>query len=72
MSSCGRLVTAVPYRLRQVVAGSHELLGRQPVQLDDRPVYLHASTIHARSATANPACNDGQVVGSQVRAQRWE
>jgi hypothetical protein len=67
--SCGRLVTAVPYRLRQLVAGSHELLGRQPVELDGCRVYLHASTIHGRSATANLACNGGQVVWSQVRAQ---
>ncbi len=65
----GRLVTAVPDRLRQLVAGRHELLGWQPVQLDDCRVYLHASTIHARSAAANLACNGGQVVGSQVRAQ---
>jgi hypothetical protein len=33
--SRGRLVAAVPYRLRQLVAGDHELLGRQPAQLDD-------------------------------------
>ena len=42
---------------------------RQPVQLNDSRVYLHASTIHGRSAAANLARKDGQVLGSQVRAQ---
>lgn len=70
--SRGRLVTAVPYLLRKPVAGSHELLGWQPVQLHNRRVYLHASTIHARSAAANLARKPRQVLGPKVGAQRWE
>jgi hypothetical protein len=68
---CGRLVATVADLLRQLVAGGHELLRWQPVQLDDRSLDLHASTLHGRSAAASLAWNGGQVVRPEVGAQRW-
>ncbi|MEV5967216.1 hypothetical protein AB0L70_35935 [Kribbella sp. NPDC051952] len=61
------VATARPDRLGEPVPGSHELLGRQPVQLDDRSVCVHLSQPRAAELVSATLPSARRVVGSGQR-----